>query len=141
MRIGALADAAGTTTRTLRFYEQEGLLDSTRTPNGYRDYADGALLRVRNIRELLTIGFTINDVRAFLRFLDRDLPPTFGDSGGCATAMRVADERLTLLRERLHTLTRLHDSLAARLDRPAFGSPGACPPAPQQTLPLSEGGA
>jgi len=125
MRIGALAEAAGTTTRTLRYYEQEGLLGSTRTPSGYRDYADDALLRVRNIRELLATGFTINDVRGFLSYLDRDLPPVFADSGGCATAMRIANERLTLLRERLHTLTRLHDSLAARLDQPAFGDPTA----------------
>jgi DNA-binding transcriptional MerR regulator len=123
MRIGALAETAGTTTRTLRYYEQEGLLDSTRTSNGYRDYADDAVLRVRNIRELLATGFTISDVRAFLGYLDRDLPPVFADSGGCATAMRIADERLSLLRERLQTLTHLHDSLAARLDRPGFAHP------------------
>jgi MerR family transcriptional regulator, copper efflux regulator len=125
MRIGALAQAAKTTTRALRHYEQEGLLASTRTPSGYREYADDALLRVRNIRELLATGFTIGDVRAFLTYLDRDLPPVFADSGGCATAMRVADERLAVLRERLETLTRLHDSLAARLNRPAFGGHAA----------------
>ena len=125
MRIGALAAATGTTTRTLRYYEQEGLLDSSRTASGYRDYVDGALLRVRNIRELLATGFTINDVRAFLDYLDRDLPPTFADFGGCTTAIRVAEERLTLLCERIQALTRLHDSVAARLDRPAFGSHAA----------------
>jgi MerR family transcriptional regulator, copper efflux regulator len=130
MRIGALAEAAGTTTRTLRHYEQEGLLSSTRTSNGYRDYADDALLRVHNIRELLATGFTINDVRAFLGYLNRDLPTVFADSGGCTTAMDVADQRLTLLRDRLVTLTHLHDSLAARLGRPAFHNPQSTTPSP-----------
>jgi DNA-binding transcriptional MerR regulator len=123
MRIGTLAEAAATTTRTLRYYEQEGLLTSTRTLSGYRDYGEDALLRVRNIRELLATGFTINDVREFLSYLDRDLPPIFAESGSCTTAMRVANERLTVLRERLQTLTRLHDRLAARLDQPAFAGP------------------
>ena len=121
MRIGALAEAAGTTTRTLRYYEQEGLLASSRTPAGYRDYDDDAVRRVRNLRELLSIGFTIADVREFLPWLDRELPPTFGGGAGCAAAMQVADERLALIRGRLDTLARLHDTLAARLERPAYG--------------------
>src|SRR5437899_3075414 len=120
MRIGELAEAAGTTTRALRHYEAEGLLDSHRSANGYRDYAATAVLRVRNIRELLAVGFTIADIRAFLRYLDRDLPPVFEDRGTCATAMAVAGERLADLRARIEALTRLHDSLAARL---TFGDP------------------
>ena len=42
MRIGELAEAAGTTTKTLRFYEDQGLLPpAERTPGGYRDYKIG----------------------------------------------------------------------------------------------------
>lgn len=115
MRIGELAAAAGTTTRALRHYEAHGLLNSDRAANGYRNYSDTALLRVRNIRELLGIGFTIDDVRWFLDYLDRELPPVFADSGGCATAMRVGDRRLAQLRARIDALTGLHDRLAARL--------------------------
>ena len=38
MRIGELADAAGTTAKTLRFYEDQGLLPPAgRTPSGYRN--------------------------------------------------------------------------------------------------------
>nr|BFE59760.1 MerR family transcriptional regulator [Dactylosporangium thailandense] len=122
MRIGALARAAGTTTRTLRYYEQEGLLTSDRTPTGYRDYDPAAVRRVRNVRELLALGFTIADVREFRQWLDRELPPAFAAGPGCAAAMRVAEERLALIRQRLDALTRLHDSLAARLDRPADGA-------------------
>jgi DNA-binding transcriptional MerR regulator len=115
MRIGELAQATGVTTRTLRHYEAEGLLDSQRSGNGYRLYADAAVLRVNNIRELLAIGFTVGDVRAFVRFLDQPLPPAFGDQGGCATAMRVARQRLDQLRDRIDILTTLHDALTARM--------------------------
>ncbi|GAA3208446.1 MerR family transcriptional regulator [Dactylosporangium siamense] len=115
MRIGELARAAGVTTRTLRHYEAEGLLHSERSGNGYRSYPDGAVLRVNNIRELLAIGFTVADVRCFVRFLDQPLPPAFGDQGGCATAMRVARERVDQLRDRISALTTLHDALTARM--------------------------
>ncbi|WP_238015846.1 MerR family transcriptional regulator [Dactylosporangium sp. AC04546] len=115
MRIGELAAETGTTTRALRLYEAEGLLASDRGPNGYRDYPAGAALRVRNIRELLSLGFTIADVRWFTRYLDQELPPAFADGGSCATAMRVAGERLADLRARIDALTRLHDVLAARM--------------------------
>ncbi len=115
MRIGELAHATGVTTRTLRHYEAEGLLHSERSANGYRVYPDSAVLRVANIRELLAIGFTLGDVRAFVRWLDRPLPPAFGDQGGCATAMRVARERLDRLRDRIDLLTSLHDALTARM--------------------------
>ena len=43
MRIGELAVASGTTTKTLRFYEEAGLLPAPeRTANGYRDYTPAA---------------------------------------------------------------------------------------------------
>jgi MerR family copper efflux transcriptional regulator len=115
MRIGELAEASGTTTRALRHYEEQGLLTSERSSNGYRRYPVETVRRVRNIRELLAIGFTISDVAAFLIHLDQDLPPVFGDAGPCQVSMRVAHQRLALLRNRIDTLTVLHDTLATRL--------------------------
>ena len=47
MRIGQLAAATGTTTRTLRFYENSGLLPpADRAANGYRDYGQDAVSRL-----------------------------------------------------------------------------------------------
>jgi DNA-binding transcriptional MerR regulator len=46
MKISELASRTGTTTKTLRFYEDAGLLpEPDRTPNGYRVYDDGAIVR------------------------------------------------------------------------------------------------
>ncbi|WP_445403085.1 MerR family transcriptional regulator [Streptomyces sp. LE64] len=111
MRIGELASATGTTARALRHYEQAGLLSSERAPNGYRTYDEQAVVRVRNIRFLLASGLTLDDVRAFLPCLDGDVsagPPS-------EDGLRVTQERLTVLNERIATQTEARDRLAAAL--------------------------
>ena len=118
MRIGDAAREAGTTTRALRYYEQQGLLSAGRTGQGYRQYDEASVRRVRNIRELLALGFTIDDVRTFADLLDQELPARFAladDSGRCDTAMRVAQERVAALEERISHLTHLRDRLHQRL--------------------------
>ena len=53
MRIGELAERAGTSTRTLRYYEAHGLVQAQRAGNGYRVYHEAELRVVREIRALL----------------------------------------------------------------------------------------
>ncbi|MCP9958487.1 MerR family transcriptional regulator [Streptomyces sudanensis] len=111
MRIGELAKATGTTARALRHYEQAGLISSERASNGYRVYDERAVVRVRNIRYLLSTGLTLDDVRVFLPCLDGDLaaaPPS--DEG-----LRVARERLAVLDERIAAQTGVRDRLEAAL--------------------------
>jgi DNA-binding transcriptional MerR regulator len=66
MRIGELADRAGTSARMIRYYESQGLLSARRSPNGYRDYDDADLRVVREIRSLQEIGFTLEETRPFV---------------------------------------------------------------------------
>lgn len=111
MRIGELARSTGTTARALRHYEQAGLISSERASNGYRVYDERAVVRVRNIRYLLTAGLTLDDVRAFLPCLNGDVavaPPS--DNG-----LSVALERLAILNERIAAQTEARDRLAAAL--------------------------
>lgn len=56
MRIGKLAAATGSTPRLLRYYEEQGLLRPTRSPNGYREYGDHLVAKVQRIRELIAVG-------------------------------------------------------------------------------------
>lgn len=56
MRIGEVARQAGVSTRALRYYEEQGLLASGRTPSGQRIYPDSAVERVRLIQQLFTAG-------------------------------------------------------------------------------------
>ena len=64
MRIGQLAEATGTTTKTLRFYEESGLLPpAERLASGYRDYAEDAVGRVGFIHRGQAAGLTLAQIR------------------------------------------------------------------------------
>lgn len=62
--IGALAKATGVSTDTLRHYERKGVLHSQRAGNGYREYPENALERVRTVRQGLAMGFTLDELRS-----------------------------------------------------------------------------
>ncbi|MEV0731568.1 MULTISPECIES: MerR family transcriptional regulator [Polymorphospora] len=65
MRIGELATATGASARSLRYYEEQGLITSRRSASGQRHYPEAAVGRVRLIRSLLAAGLssaTIHDV-------------------------------------------------------------------------------
>ena len=62
MRIGELAEAAGTTAKTLRFYEEQGLLPAAeRTASGYRDYDPEAATRIDFIRRGQAAGAKLSE--------------------------------------------------------------------------------
>jgi DNA-binding transcriptional MerR regulator len=58
MRIGELAASSGVSVRSLRYYETQGLLLSSRTSGGHREYSDAAVDRVILIQELMAAGLT-----------------------------------------------------------------------------------
>lgn len=61
MRIGETAAAAGMTAKTLRFYEDRGLLPAAdRAPNAYRSYAQETVSRLEFIRRGRTAGLTLS---------------------------------------------------------------------------------
>ncbi|AJT64840.3 MerR family transcriptional regulator [Streptomyces chattanoogensis] len=66
MRIGELARRVGVSARSLRYYEQRGLLHSRRDANGYRRYDAESVERVGRIRELLAMGLGTDDIRELL---------------------------------------------------------------------------
>jgi DNA-binding transcriptional MerR regulator len=67
-RIGEIADAAGVSTRTLRYYEELGLLSpSGHSPGGARRYSDTDLARVLRIRELQElVGFNLDEIQTIV---------------------------------------------------------------------------
>ena len=87
MRIGELARRTGVSERSLRYYEQQGLLVSTRTSGGHREYADGAVDRVIRIQELFAAGLPSKKIATLLPCL-RDAD---GGPSGIATPRLVAD--------------------------------------------------
>ncbi|WFE65821.1 MerR family transcriptional regulator [Micromonospora sp. WMMD714] len=70
MRIGELAARAGVSVRALRYYEEQGLLASTRSPRGQRLYPDHAADRVRLIQNLYPAGLTSTTIARLLPCVD-----------------------------------------------------------------------
>jgi DNA-binding transcriptional MerR regulator len=71
--IGEAATRLGVSERSLRYYQQIGLLTpSGRTPGGLRRYSEADLERVHRIRELQTLlGFNLDEIKAQLESEDR----------------------------------------------------------------------
>lgn len=70
MRIGEVAHLAGVSARALRYYEEQGLLTSERTPNGQRTYPESAVERVRLIQQLFTAGLPSRTILQLLPSID-----------------------------------------------------------------------
>ena len=71
MHIGELADRAGMSLRTIRHYDEVGLLvPSARTAGGFRVYTEGDLERLLVIRRMKPLGFTLDEMAELLRVVD-----------------------------------------------------------------------
>ena len=64
--IGELAARTGVSQRSLRYYEQQGLLSAERGPNGYRRYSPDSIRTVAKIRRLLAAGLSTDVIRGAL---------------------------------------------------------------------------
>jgi DNA-binding transcriptional MerR regulator len=79
LRIGELATATGLTVRTLRHYDQIGLLrPKTRTEGGYRLYGEAEVQRLQQIRSLQSLGFSLEQIGAMIAGHDAALPEVIG---------------------------------------------------------------
>lgn len=71
MKIGEVAQAAGVTVDTVRFYERRGVLPpAERRPSGYRAFTESTVERIRLARSLQELGFTLDEVIDALRSHD-----------------------------------------------------------------------
>ncbi len=67
MRIGELADQAGVTPRTIRYYESLGLMGpSEREGRGFRYYTEAQLVRLRKIEVLKGLGLSLEEIRSVI---------------------------------------------------------------------------
>ena len=71
MLIGEVARRSGVPAKTLRYYEDVGLLEPpARSPAGYRDYDEGVLDRLVFIRSARAVGLTLGEVRGIVALRD-----------------------------------------------------------------------
>ena len=121
MRISEAAVAAGTTTKTLRFYEEIGLLPGIgRTPSGYRDYPQDAVQRAAFIRRSRTAGLSLEQVGALLTVHDAGTKP-------CSHVRDRLADQLQTVDARIAELQALRNTLAVQLEAAASGPEGCDP--------------
>ena len=124
MLIGELAQRAGTSTRTLRYYEEQGLLHAGRAANGYRTYDEAELRVVSEIRDLLAVGFGLDDIRPFVACLRAGHPS--GDV--CPDSVAVLRRKLAEVDELLGRLVAVRRQLNTQLAQAIEGRESTCCP-------------
>ena len=107
MRIGEVADAVGVNPKTIRYYEDIGLLpDPERTPAGYRDYTGTDVDRLVFVKTAQRLGFTLAEVAEILAFREHGQRP-------CAYVLGVLERQVGDLDRRISELQDLRAELVA----------------------------
>ena len=120
MNIGAAAKASGLPPKTIRYYEEIGLIEPDRDPNGYRAFADRDLHVLAFIGRARGLGFSIEDVRALLSlWQDRDR--------ASADVHRLAQTHLAEIDAKMAELRQMRDTLAGLMHRCAHDDHPDCP--------------
>lgn len=133
MTIGDLADATGASRRSLRYYEEQGLLHPVRASNGYRSYPGSAVEQVRQIRSLLDSGLSTEVIRCALPCLDgTDIDVSAEPDGPMANRLR---QELANIEEKIEVLSHHRDRILRFLapPRPPHSSPHSPPVENQPT--------
>ncbi|MEV4672918.1 MerR family transcriptional regulator [Actinomadura sp. NPDC049382] len=112
MRIGELSRRTGVNAHQLRYYEARGLLAADRRANGYREYDESAVLRVREIRHLLGAGLSSEDIAYLLPCAVGEAPELLG----CPELLTAMRSRLERLDEQMTRLAQSRDALADYID-------------------------
>lgn len=129
LQIGDAAERAGLTQRTLRYYEEKGLLQPpSRMDGGFRLYGADDLERLERIKELKELlGFSLAEIREMLEADDvktqlrsewrKEDTNTSEKARKIGMAREVTLQQLALLDQKMAKMTALRDDLAARVGR------------------------
>lgn len=105
MQIGEVARRSGVPPKTIRYYEEIGVIPKPpRTPTGYRDYGPDASRRLGFIRAAQSIGLTLGEIKEILAFRDRGQAP-------CAHVASLIERRAVDLSERIAALESMRRDL------------------------------
>ncbi|MGW7612425.1 MerR family transcriptional regulator [Streptomyces sp. NPDC054766] len=113
MRIGELSRVTGVSRRLLRYYEEQGLIVPDRSMNGYRDYDERYVDRVKQIRGLLAVGLPTRLIKQILPCLDKPRSIHFPDATPEMVALLTSErDKLT---DRIEVLTRNRNAMTEYL--------------------------
>ena len=107
MNVGTAARRSGLPAKTIRYYEEIGLISPVRAGNGYRDYTGDDIHRLAFLRRARNLGFSIDDCRQLMA-LYRDRGRASHDVRAIASAHVAAiEEKVRELQSMRATLQKL----------------------------------
>jgi DNA-binding transcriptional MerR regulator len=115
LTIGELAQRTGASVRSIRHYDEHGLLASVRASNGYRMFPDKAVTQVKQIQRMIATGFTIDDIRGF-----PDCMLLIEGARSCDQISDVQRQRLEAIDRQIADLERRRLRLIKTLSEGAF---------------------
>ncbi len=120
MRIGALAATAGCNPKTIRFYEDRGLIAvPPRASNGYRDYPPETVERLAFVRDAQAAGLSLAEIREVIAIRDAGEAP-------CVHVGQLIAEHLTKVQARIAELRATRARLVELSHRAADANPADC---------------
>ncbi|MGH8975046.1 MAG: heavy metal-responsive transcriptional regulator [Acidimicrobiia bacterium] len=122
MRIGELASRSGVSNKTIRYYEDIGVvLPPRRSPSGYRDYDDSALDRLAFVRAAQAVGLSLGEIRSILALRD-------GGETPCGHVLDLLRARSADFDRRIAELRTLRGELHRLVERAGDLDPADCDP-------------
>ncbi len=120
MNIGEAASQSGLPAKTIRYYEDIGLVKPLRDANGYRAFVEKDLHKLTFLARARALGFSIQDCRALLALYE-------DDSRESADVKRIAQEHLKRIEAKIADLRAMHDTLSHLVEECAGDHRPDCP--------------
>ena len=117
MNIGEVADRTGVPSKTIRYYEDIGLITPARTTNGYRHFRETDLHKLSFLGRARALGFTIEDCRTLLALYEDDTRESAKVKQLAQAHLDEIDQKIAQLQGMRATLSHLVECCAGD-DRP-----------------------
>jgi Cu(I)-responsive transcriptional regulator len=109
VNIGEVSERAGLPAKTIRYYEDIGLVRPLRSTNGYRAFRDSDIHKLAFLGRARTLGFSIEDCRTLLDLYEDETRES-------AQVKAVAKEHLTAIDEKISQLQSMRETLSHLVD-------------------------
>jgi Cu(I)-responsive transcriptional regulator len=110
MNIGDASDRSGLPAKTIRYYEQIGLLKPDRASNGYRDYSPKDVHRLRFLQRARSLGFSVAECRQLLSLYCDDHRESADVKAIAMARLEDIDRKISELMSLKQTLHKLVDA-------------------------------
>ncbi|MEP7452848.1 Cu(I)-responsive transcriptional regulator [Phyllobacterium sp. SB3] len=107
MNIGNASERSGLPAKTIRYYEDIGLLKPDRADNGYRDYSVSDVHKLRFLQRSRGLGFSVEECRQLLALYEDKHRASADVKSMAQSKLQEIDRKITELRELQHTLNHL----------------------------------